>query len=152
MPTLHIEFTDETEPFMNAIYSICAMHVQKAKDYGSDGSPYHNIEACEEMGIPAWVGVTLRMNDKEVRIKNYLKRGTLANESVRDSIHDNAVYGILRLMEYDRIQKNTQAVCKDHKYDEFAVCKVCGWYEVSPGMGQHAEAVRYSSMGGTPGD
>lgn len=131
MPGLHIEFTDETEPFMNAIYSICAMHVKKAKDYGSDGSPYHNIEACEDMGIPAWVGITLRMNDKEVRIRNFLKRGHLANESVRDSIHDNAVYGILRLMEYDRAQgveaQTTQAVCKDHKFNEFAVCRVCGY-------------------------
>lgn len=156
MPTLHIEYNENVEPFMAAIRSIIEMHLKKSFDYGSGDNPYHNIETTEDMGIPAWVGVTMRMNDKEVRIRNFLKRGNLANESVRDSIHDNAVYGILRLMEYDRVNgveaQTTQAVCKDHKFDEFSVCKVCGWYEISPGMGRHAEAVRYNSMGGTPGD
>lgn len=135
MPKLEIEYNENVEPFMAAIRSIIEMHLKKSFDYGSGENPYHNIEATEDMGIPAWVGVTIRMNDKEVRIKNYLKRGNLANESVRDSIHDNAVYGILRLMEYDRAQdvENVLAVCKDHKFDEFAICKVCRWSEpVSP--------------------
>lgn len=133
MPKLEIEYNENVEPFMAAIRSIIEMHLKKSFDYGSGKNPYHNIEATEDMGIPAWVGVTIRMNDKEVRIKNYLKRGSLANESVRDSIHDNAVYGILRLMEYDRIQKNTLAVCKDHVFDTSGVCVVCGWSEpVSP--------------------
>jgi hypothetical protein len=131
MPTLHIEYNENVEPFMNAIYSICEMHLKKSFDYGSGDNPYHNIEASEDMGIPAWVGITLRMNDKEVRIKNFLKRGNLANESVRDSIHDNAVYGILRLMEYDRAvgveAQTTQAVYKDHNFDRQGVCVACGW-------------------------
>jgi len=138
-----LSYPEEVAPFVNALLSVFEMHMKKAKDYGSGENPYKNIEATEELGIPAWVGVTMRMGDKEVRIKSFLTKGSLANESVRDSIHDNAVYGILRLMEYDRAEgvEAVQAVCKDHMFDEFAVCKICGWSEpVSPSGGPHSRA------------
>jgi hypothetical protein len=128
-----VSFPEDTQPFVDALLSVLDMHLKKGKDYGDNTNPYANIEASEKWGIPAWVGIALRMGDKEQRIQSFLLKGGLANESVRDSIHDNAVYGILRLMEYDRVNPqsdpgtNTLAVCEAHGFDARGVCVKCGW-------------------------
>lgn len=94
----------ERDPFYRALADICEMHARKSADYGATGDPHANIRASEEYGIPAWVGALVRQNDKFVRIKQYLRRGTLTNESLRDSMIDQAVYGVIALAEFDRAE------------------------------------------------
>lgn len=77
------------------------LHQRKSADYGSDRDPLGNIRDVESMGVPALVGVTVRMTDKFARIKSFHEKGHLLNESLRDSYVDNAVYSILACIVMD---------------------------------------------------
>lgn len=76
------------------------MHDRKSTDYGAEHDPLANIRASEEWGIPAWVGAMVRANDKVHRLKRFAERGSLANESVEDSLLDIAVYSLIALVLY----------------------------------------------------
>ena len=92
------------DPFYASIAEICAMHERKSADYGTEDDAHANIRASEEYGVPAWVAALVRQADKFTRIKQFLRRGTLTNESLRDSIVDQAVYGIIVLTEFNRVR------------------------------------------------
>jgi uncharacterized protein YodC (DUF2158 family) len=104
-----------------------AMHDKKNKDYGTNEDPLANVRAGEEFGIPAWAAAVLRANDKLVRIKSFLKKGNLANESVEDSILDSAVYYIIALILY-REQNNKTTKTTDLKYGDTVILKSGGPY------------------------
>lgn len=81
------------------------MEVQTAKghDYsGQQKDDLENLRASEEMGIPAWVGVLIRMNDKMTRLKNFAKSNILQvkDEQVEDTLLDLAVYSFLNIILY----------------------------------------------------
>ena len=65
----------------------------KATDYADEDS-YRNLRECEEMGVPAWQGVAIRLCDKFRRLKNFVKRGEYAvkDESFYDTIGDARNY------------------------------------------------------------
>lgn len=86
--------------FHKVVDDIVEIHERKSKDYGIEGDPLANIRASQDFGIPAWVGAILRGNDKMVRIKSFLKKGKLVNESLEDSLLDLAVYSIIALQLY----------------------------------------------------
>lgn len=74
------------------------MHDKKQKDYGREGDPFANVRASADFGVPAWIGCTIRMNDKMKRLQKAARGGTMANESVEDSLLDLAVYAIIALV------------------------------------------------------
>lgn len=80
------------------------LHDTKAKDYGVEDDPYTNIRNSEDFGIPAWIGCSLRANDKMKRIQTASIQAlttqdvALANESLEDSLRDLAVYAVLGLV------------------------------------------------------
>jgi len=76
------------------------MHDRKSADYGSGEDPLANIRASEEFGVPPWVGAILRGNYKMTRIKSFIAKGKLVNESIEDSLIDLAVYAIISLQLY----------------------------------------------------
>lgn len=80
------------------------LHVRKAADYGRGEDPLANVRAGSDFGVPAWVGVMIRANDKMHRIKSFLKNGNLKNESVEDSLKDLAAYALIALVLYREIQ------------------------------------------------
>lgn len=83
-----------------------ALHVKKAADYGSDEDPLHNVRAgAKFVNIPAWQAAILRMSDKMVRIEKFIKKGSLQNESVEDSIQDIAAYAVIALILYRETAK-----------------------------------------------
>ena len=73
------------------------MHIRKASDYGLGEDLFANVKASVEFGVPAWVGTMIRANDKMVRIKAYIQKGELKNESVEDSLLDLSAYCIIAL-------------------------------------------------------
>jgi hypothetical protein len=79
------------------------MHIKKSHDYGNatDNDPLANIRASAEFGVAPWMGAMIRGNDKVHRIKEYAKKGTLANEGVRDSLLDLAAYALIALVLFD---------------------------------------------------
>jgi hypothetical protein len=74
------------------------LHAKKSADYGRGVDPFANVRASTEFGVPAWVGVMIRANDKMHRIKSFIQNGDLANESVEDSLKDLAAYALIALV------------------------------------------------------
>lgn len=88
-----------SQAFHDRIDSYKDLHDRKQLDYGTSDDPFANIRAgAKKLGLPAWIGAVLRMNDKIERLnkaaKQYIETGeiTLANEGVLDSFDDLAVY------------------------------------------------------------
>ena len=84
--------------FYQRLVEAAELHAKKQRDYGTGEDPFANVRATEKFGIPAWVGVAIRMNDKITRIQSMVKKGSLANESVEDSLLDIGVYAIIALV------------------------------------------------------
>lgn len=87
-------------PFEAVVKEITLLHEKKSSDYGTGEDPYANIRGTQEFGIQPWVGAIVRAADKIVRLKQYIKRGRLVNESVEDSLLDLATYAIIALVMY----------------------------------------------------
>lgn len=91
----------ESSPKFHALLKqIGDLHDKKQKDYGSDSDPFANVRASAEFGAKPWVGALIRLNDKIHRLKQFSKKGTLANESAEDSMLDIAVYALIALILY----------------------------------------------------
>lgn len=88
------------KPFYDIIHEITAMHDKKQKDYGTNEDPLANIRAAADYGVEPWIGCLVRMGDKMQRLKKAARGGTLANESIEDSLLDLAVYSIIDLVLY----------------------------------------------------
>ena len=86
--------------YLKLLDEMRALHVRKAADYGRGADPFANVRASGEFGIPAWVGVMVRANDKLHRIKSFAQNGSLKNESVEDSLMDLAAYSLIALVLY----------------------------------------------------
>lgn len=69
---------------------------KKGADYATNEDPFANLSLSEHLGLTSTeVAVFSRLLDKVSRIANYLKKGELQNESVKDSIQDLIGYGLL---------------------------------------------------------
>lgn len=86
--------------FLKLLDEVREMHCRKAADYGRGADPLANCRAAEEFGLPAWLGVAVRMNDKLHRIKSFCQNGELKNESIEDSFMDLAAYALIALTLY----------------------------------------------------
>jgi len=83
-----------------------AIHERKSADYGHGVDSLANCRAASEFGVPSWVGVMIRLNDKITRIKSLLANGELKNESVEDSLIDIATYAAIALVLFrESVQK-----------------------------------------------
>lgn len=76
------------------------LHDRKQADYGREHDPFANVRASLDFGVPGWIGCMVRANDKMRRIQTFAQRGSLANESVEDSLLDLAVYSVIGLVLY----------------------------------------------------
>lgn len=86
-----------TPSFLAILDEIREMYLRKSHDYGSKKDTFTNVRASIEFGIAPWIGALVRLNDKIVRIKSFIEKGVLKNESVEDSLLDIAVYAIISL-------------------------------------------------------
>jgi hypothetical protein len=82
------------------------MH-QKNHDYtGGSGDPYLNFRGAEAYEIHPIVGLLMRMDDKQMRIRTFAERGELKvdGEGLKDAVLDLINYSVLAygmLMEED---------------------------------------------------
>jgi hypothetical protein len=86
--------------FHAVLKRIGEIHNKKSTDYGTDEDLFKNYRSEEEFGVPDWINVMLRANDKFQRIKTFCKKRELANESVEDSFIDLAAHAIIALVIY----------------------------------------------------
>ena len=77
------------------------LHDLKARDYGMDEDPLKNVRNSEDFGVPAWVGCSIRLNDKVKRLQTMAQKGSLSNESAIDSFMDIIVYAAIGLVLFE---------------------------------------------------
>ena len=78
-----------------------SLHDRKQEDYGTGEDPFANFTSAKEFGIEPWQLAMLRANEKMHRVKAFVKKGRLANESLRDSLIDIAVCAAIAVVLYD---------------------------------------------------
>lgn len=74
------------------------LHEHKNAGYAGDATdPWINFRECEAFGIPAHIGVLVRMSDKYIRITNLLNNpdNDQVNESILDTLADLAAYALI---------------------------------------------------------
>lgn len=86
--------------FHAILQEMADLHAKKSADYGAGEDFLANLRASAAFNIPPWLGACVRMNDKMTRIKSMAVNGSLANESLEDSLLDIACYSILALILY----------------------------------------------------
>jgi hypothetical protein len=94
--------------FHELLKKMADMHDKKNADYGSDEDCLSNLKGCERLGIHPAMGTVVRLQDKWSRIENFFKKNKLKNESVYDSLLDNAIYSLLAIQiieEYENPKK-----------------------------------------------
>ena len=99
--------------FLERLSEIADLHSRKQHDYGADADPFANLRASLDFGIQPWVGAMVRLNDKVTRVKSLIAKGSLENESVRDSFRDIAVYALIADILYCEeagVEQETQAL------------------------------------------
>lgn len=74
---------------------------RKNADYANEHDPFQNFRVCEALGIPAEVGLIVRMSDKLMRASNLITPGREAqvkDESILDTLSDLANYSMILRM------------------------------------------------------
>ena len=96
-----------TQEFISLLDQMKAISSAKSADYAGDTDPMSNFRLSEHAGIPAWIGITIRLGDKLSRIMNFAKKGSykVKDESVEDTLIDLANYSLLCLIMYRDAQK-----------------------------------------------
>ena len=86
--------------FYEIVEELKDLHSRKSHDYSNGSEPMRNLRQCEDMGIPAWKGVIVRLTDKMDRLKTYAKTEEFltADEGPLDTFRDMAVYAILGMI------------------------------------------------------
>ena len=92
--------------FHEILKELADLHDKKQADYGRGDDPFANVRASLEWGVPGWVGVLIRGNDKIRRLQALLINGKLENESAEDSLRDLAVYAIIALVLFEQEKNN----------------------------------------------
>ena len=82
------------------------LHDKKQMDYGRGQDPFANVNASAEFGVKPWIGAYIRLNDKITRIKSFIEKGNLVNESLEDSLRDVIVYAAIALVLYEQEKRN----------------------------------------------
>jgi hypothetical protein len=87
--------------FHALIAEIVALHESKNHDYASDADPLSNFRRSSSVGVEPYRGIVVRMTDKWSRIEQLMSGKSPKNESLRDSLIDNAVYSLLAVVLLD---------------------------------------------------
>lgn len=94
--------------FYKLLEKMAELHSRKNHDYAGTKNPLKNLRACERLNISSFIGVIIRLQDKWSRIEEFINSGQLAvkDESVIDTLLDNAVYSLLAIILFEEQQNN----------------------------------------------
>lgn len=86
-----------SQEFLNTLKAMEELHLRKSAGYGTAEDPWANFRQSEKFGIPAHIGVLIRMSDKWERIQNLINnpKAEQVGESLADSMADLSAYGII---------------------------------------------------------
>ena len=85
---------------LNELYTAnVQLSAKKNADYANENDPFQNFRVCEALGIPAEVGLIVRMSDKLMRASNLISReAEVKEESILDTLSDLANYAMILRM------------------------------------------------------
>jgi hypothetical protein len=94
-----LEFEAEVENIMAKMKEVL---VCKGHDYASNSDRFSNFRLCENMGLPAWKGILVRLGDKVSRLFSFASSQEMKvkDESFEDTCIDLANYALLLLCAY----------------------------------------------------
>jgi len=111
--TMHFTLKQSGSPeFITVLEGIKELHQSKSRDYGTNADPLANIKGSEAFGLPSWIGVSIRIQDKMFRIQSavqqYLEFGTvsMSHDSLEDDFKDICSYGAIGVVEVQRWERN----------------------------------------------
>lgn len=89
--------------FYEILDEIAELHSNKNHDYAGEKDPLANFRECERLGLSAFQGCFVRMQDKYMRLLNFIKSGTfhVKGEGVIDTLRDLAVYSLIASILYE---------------------------------------------------
>lgn len=87
--------------FYELLEEVSDLHSRKNHDYSRQDEPLSNFKRSQAFGVEPWRGIFIRMSDKWSRIEELSKGKQPKNESLRDSLIDNAVYSLLAIILLD---------------------------------------------------
>ena len=95
--------------FYKLLDQMAELHSRKNHDYAGTSDPLKNLRACTRLELDPFMGVMVRLQDKWSRIEEFVKSKTLLvkNESVEDTLMDNAVYSLLAIILLREQEKST---------------------------------------------
>ncbi len=101
--------------FYKLLDQMAELHSKKNHDYAGTSDPLKNLRACTRLELDPFIGVMVRLQDKWSRIEEFVKSKTLLvkNESVEDTLMDNAVYSLLAIILL-REQKSADGLTDDY--------------------------------------
>ena len=88
--------------FYKLLDDMAELHSRKNHDYAGTSDPLKNLRACVRLDLEPFMGVMVRLQDKWSRLEEFVKSNELMvkNESVVDTLMDNAVYSLLAIILY----------------------------------------------------
>ena len=87
--------------FHEILQTMSEVHSKKSYDYGNRKDPFANLRESKTINIPPYVGAFIRILDKINRIKSFINKGKLKNESFKDACLDLACYAIIMFVLYE---------------------------------------------------
>lgn len=119
--------------FYDLLNEMADVHAAKNADYSpGGGDPFKNFREAEEIGVPAWVGAWIRLQDKYKRaqgiIKQLREKGSytvaVATEKLDDTVIDLANYAVIvRCLYEEWLEKGG---VETDEAEEGVICDVCG--------------------------
>jgi hypothetical protein len=113
-----------SEEFLADLERLAELHRAKSAGYAGavDNDPWYNFRTSEAFGVPAHIGVLVRMGDKWSRLQSLIRNP--ANEQVGESIYDTlddiASYALIEkdlYREYERSLDKTTKVLSEPYHD-----------------------------------
>lgn len=97
--------------FYKLLEEMADLHDRKNHDYSKEEDPLSNLRACKAIGLTPFMGVMVRLQDKWARLITFVKKGQLKvkDESVKDTLMDNAVYSLLGIILLEEEESKSSA-------------------------------------------
>jgi hypothetical protein len=100
--------------FYELLEEMKKIHDRKNSDYSKKEDPLSNFRQVEEFGIPAWVGVLVRITDKYSRIVQLTNKALngeeaeVKEESIKDTLVDLANYSVIAVILFEEWLKQKE--------------------------------------------
>jgi len=106
---------EQNELFTAYLGQMAGIRASKNKDYANEVDSLANFRMVEGMGVPAWVGIAVRLGDKYARVVEQARKViagedltfSVATEGFEDTCVDGANYFLLMAVAFEEWRRQT---------------------------------------------